>query len=129
MPQIIPVLRITNYRVSRTYYTELLGFQVDWEALLDPEMAVCMQVSRDGMALHLTEHADDCEVGGLVRVLVPDVDAWYADLRRKRDAGQATSTHRDRGIPDHDPGGPGRQPVPDLHEHVLMADTCIGESP
>ena len=77
------MLRITNYRVSRTYYTELLGFQVDWERCFDPEMAVCMQVSRDGMALHLTEHADDCEVGGLVRVFVPDVDAWYADLRRK----------------------------------------------
>jgi catechol 2,3-dioxygenase-like lactoylglutathione lyase family enzyme len=83
MQHMIPTLRITNYRTSRAFYTDLLGFQIDWEHCYDPDTAVFMQVSRGGMTLFLTQHADDCETGGLVHFFVPDVDAWYAELCRK----------------------------------------------
>jgi len=83
MQHAIPTLRITNYRISRAFYTGLLGFQVDWEHCYDPDTAVFMQVSRGGMTLFLTQHADDCETGGLVHFFIPDVDAWYAELRRR----------------------------------------------
>jgi catechol 2,3-dioxygenase-like lactoylglutathione lyase family enzyme len=79
--QAVPTLRISNYRLSRAFYTVLLGFRIDWERSFDPEMAVLAQVSRDGMVLLLTEHAGDCEAGALVHVFVPDVDALYAELR------------------------------------------------
>jgi catechol 2,3-dioxygenase-like lactoylglutathione lyase family enzyme len=83
MQHMIPTLRITNYRRSLAFYTELLGFTVDWEHCYDPDTAVFMQVSRGGMTLFLTQHADDCDTGGLVHFFIPDVDAWYGELRRK----------------------------------------------
>ena len=35
------------------------------------------------MTLYLTEHAGDCQAGGLVHLYVPDVDAWYAEFLGK----------------------------------------------
>ncbi len=81
--QVIPTLRISDYRISKAFYAALLGFRVDWEHCFDPEMAVFMQVSRDGMAIYLTEHTSDCEIGGLVHFFVPDVDAWHAEFRQR----------------------------------------------
>jgi catechol 2,3-dioxygenase-like lactoylglutathione lyase family enzyme len=81
--QAIPTLRISDSRISRAFYTQLLGFRVDWEHCFDPDTAVLMQVSRDGTAIYLTEHADDCKVGGLVHLFVTDVDALYAELCRR----------------------------------------------
>jgi predicted enzyme related to lactoylglutathione lyase len=81
--QVIPTLRITDYRLSRACYTHLFGFQVEWEHCHDPETAVLIKISRDGMVLYLTQHEGDCRVGGLVHFFVPDVDGWYAELCRR----------------------------------------------
>jgi catechol 2,3-dioxygenase-like lactoylglutathione lyase family enzyme len=88
--RVMPALRITDYDRSKAFYTDGLGFRIDWEHRFEPHFPVFMQVSRDGMAFFLTEHAGDCPVGGLVHLYVPDVDAWYAELR-------------DRGVPVHQP--------------------------
>jgi catechol 2,3-dioxygenase-like lactoylglutathione lyase family enzyme len=81
MQQVVPALRITDYARSRAFYVEGLGFTIDWEHRYEPDFPVFMQVSRDGLTLYLTEHAGDCQVGGLVHLFVPDVDDWYAGLR------------------------------------------------
>jgi predicted enzyme related to lactoylglutathione lyase len=81
--QVIPTLRITDYRLSKAFYTVLLGFRVDWEHCYDPETAVFMQISRAGMLIFLTQHEGDCQVGGLVHFFVPDVDAFHAELCRR----------------------------------------------
>jgi catechol 2,3-dioxygenase-like lactoylglutathione lyase family enzyme len=81
--EVIPTLRITDYRLSRAFYTALLGFRVDWEHCYDPETAVFMQISRAGMLIFLTQHEGDCQVGGLVHFFVPDVDALHAELCRR----------------------------------------------
>ena len=83
MQQVVPTLRITNYARSKAFYVDALGFQIDWEHRFKPNFPVFMQVSRDGLALFLTEHAGDCPVGGLVHFYVPDVDAWYAEFQSK----------------------------------------------
>ena len=83
MQQVVPTLRITNYARSKAFYVDALGFQIDWEHRFEPKFPVFMQVSRDGLALFLTEHAGDCPVGGLVHFYVPDVDAWYAEFQSK----------------------------------------------
>jgi hypothetical protein len=43
-----------------------LGFHIDWEHRFRPNFPVFVQISRDGMVIFLSEHAGDCEVGGLV---------------------------------------------------------------
>ena len=85
MPEqrVIPALRITNYERSKTYYVTTLGFAVEWEHRFEPHFPVFMSVVRDGMRLYLTQHSGDCQVGGLVHFLIPDVDAWHAEFRTR----------------------------------------------
>ena len=80
MQRVMPTLRITDYARSKAFYVDGLGFQIDWEHRFEPHFPVFMQVSRDEMALFLTEHKGDCSVGGLVHLYVPDVDAWHAEF-------------------------------------------------
>ena len=81
--RVMPTLRITDYARSRQFYVDGLGFHVDWEHRFEPGFPVFMQVSRDGLAFFLTEHAGDCPVGALIHLYVPDVDAWFEELHGK----------------------------------------------
>jgi catechol 2,3-dioxygenase-like lactoylglutathione lyase family enzyme len=85
MPEqrVIPALRITDYERSKAFYVERLGFQVEWEHRFEPGFPVFMSVARDGMRLFLSEHAGDCQVGGLVHFMIPDVDALDRELLRQ----------------------------------------------
>lgn len=83
MQQVVPALRITDYARSKAFYTEGLGFQIDWEHRFEPHFPVFMQVTREGMTIYLSEHTGDCRVGGLVHFFIPDVDAWYAEFQGK----------------------------------------------
>ncbi len=86
--RVVPALRITNYARSKAFYIDGLGFCVEWEHRFEPHFPVFMSISRDGMEIFLSEHTGDCQVGGLVHFYVPDVDAWYAEFRKKRIAVQ-----------------------------------------
>ena len=83
MQRVVPALRITDYARSKTFYTEGLGFTIDWEHRFEPHLPVFMEVSRDGMSFYLTEHSGDCQVGGLIHLMVSDVDSWYEELQQK----------------------------------------------
>jgi len=83
MQQVVPALRITDCARSKAFYVDGLGFHIEWEHRFEPHLPVFMRVSRDGLAFYLTEHEGDCQVGGLVHLYVPDVDAWYAECLRK----------------------------------------------
>lgn len=74
---VIPVLRITDAAASFAFYTQGLGFSVDWEYRHEPGFPVFAQLTREGQSICLTEHAGDCQVGGAVYFVVPDVDACY----------------------------------------------------
>lgn len=78
MQEVFPTLRITDEARSRAFYVEGLGFTVDWEHRFEPGFPVFMQISRGGRSLYLSQHRDDCQVGGLVYLYVSDVDAWHA---------------------------------------------------
>jgi hypothetical protein len=80
MPEqrVVLALRITDYERSKVFYVEKLGFGLEWEHRFEPHLPVFMSVVRDGMKLFLSEHAGDCQVGGLVHLLVPDTDFWAA---------------------------------------------------
>jgi catechol 2,3-dioxygenase-like lactoylglutathione lyase family enzyme len=83
MQRVMPTLRITDYVRSKAFYVDSLGFQIDWEHRFEPHLPVFMQVSRDRLALFLSQHRGDCPVGGLVHFYVPDVDSCYAELQGK----------------------------------------------
>ena len=81
--KVIPALRITDYARSKAFYVDGLGFEVEWEHRFEPHFPVFMSIQRDGMEIYLTEHTGDCQVGGLIHFEVADVDAWYAEFRRR----------------------------------------------
>lgn len=84
MQQVIPAFRITNYTRSKMFYKRM-GFQVDWEHRFEPHFPVFAQISKDKMAIYLTEHTEDCQVGGLIHFFVPNVDNWYSELNNTKD--------------------------------------------
>lgn len=78
MPQtVIPQLRMTRSAVSLPFYVQGLGFAVDWEHRFEPGFPLFCQLTREGQTVFLTEHTGDCEVGGAVYFIVPDVDACH----------------------------------------------------
>ncbi len=74
---------MTSWERSRRFYVEGLGFTVEWEHRFEPGFPVFTKVSRDGVALFLTEHSGDCEVGGAGYFVVEDVDDFFRDIRRR----------------------------------------------
>ncbi len=64
---------------AREFYLGFLGFKVDWEHRFDPDAPVYMQVSRDGVLLHLSEHHGDGSPGARAYVYMTGVE----DLRRE----------------------------------------------
>lgn len=81
--RVVPALRITNDARSRSYYVDVLGFAIEWEHRFGPTFPVFLSIARDGMRIYLTQHRGDCQVGGLVHFVVPDVDAWHAEFQAR----------------------------------------------
>lgn len=80
---VIPVLRVTKASVSLPFYTQVLGFTIDWEYRHEPGFPVFVQLTREGQSIYLTEHADDCQVGGAVHFMIPDVDECYSAFQER----------------------------------------------
>lgn len=79
MQQVVPALRITDYAKSKSFYVDGLGFQILFEHRYEPHFPVFMEICRDGMSIYLTQHSGAYQVGGMVHLYVPDVDAWYVE--------------------------------------------------
>lgn len=80
---VIPQLRMTDARRSLPFYVDGLGFTVDWEHRFWPGYPLFVSLTRQGQTLFLSEHTGDCEVGGAVYLLVPDVDECHAAFRAR----------------------------------------------
>ena len=52
----IPTFRISSYEKAKSFYITELGFTLDWEHWYAPDAPVYMQVSKNGLVLHLTEN-------------------------------------------------------------------------
>lgn len=74
---VIPQLRITNADISLPFYIEGLGFTLDWQHQFEPGFPLFLQLTREGQTIFLTEHSGDCEVGGAIYFIVPNIDDCY----------------------------------------------------
>jgi catechol 2,3-dioxygenase-like lactoylglutathione lyase family enzyme len=77
----VPVLRIFDEPRAREFYVDYLGCTVDWEHRFDERGPLYMQVSRDGLLLHLSEHHGDGSGGQVVYVAATGVRRLHAELR------------------------------------------------
>src|SRR5262249_12589018 len=78
-----PALRFRQYARSKVFSPERLGSGLEWEPRFEPHFPVFMSVVRDGMRLYLSEHAGDCQVGGLVHFVISDVDACHREFQQR----------------------------------------------
>jgi catechol 2,3-dioxygenase-like lactoylglutathione lyase family enzyme len=59
---------------AREFYQDFLGFTLDWEHRFAPDLLRYAQVSRSGVALHLSEHHGDASPGSTVLVWLTGLD-------------------------------------------------------
>ena len=52
----IPTFRITDYKKATVFYIDLLGFNIDWEHRFGKTEPIYMQISKNGLVLHLSEN-------------------------------------------------------------------------
>jgi len=76
----IPLFRIFDHSLAKAFYVDWLGFRVDWEHQVTPNAPRYIQVSRDSLVLHLTEHFGDCTPGAKAFVHVDDVEDFHREL-------------------------------------------------
>ena len=81
--QTIPVLRILDVPKAREFYLDYLGFKIDWEHRYGDNFPLYLQVSRDGITLHLTEHHGDAIPGACVFLRVTGLKDFHAELKAK----------------------------------------------
>lgn len=79
----IPILRIFSVDKAREFYVDFLGFTVDWDYRFDDNAPAYMQVCRDGLVLHLSEHHGDCCPGSTVFVRMSGIDALHREINAK----------------------------------------------
>ena len=65
---VIPLLRIFDIAKAKEFYIDWLGFTIDWEHRSGENFPLYMQVSKDNIKLHLTEHHGDCCPGSKVYI-------------------------------------------------------------
>ena len=82
--QTVPILRSFDEAKAREFYIEWLGFTVDWEHRFEPNAPLYMQVSRDGIVLHISEHHGDATPGSHIRINCTGVRDFHAEIIAKR---------------------------------------------
>lgn len=81
----IPVLHVTSSTAAEEFYCNRLGFRREFAQRFDgatPDPCY-MGVVRDDVRLHVSSFSGDGVSGGVVFLLVDDVDALHEELLRK----------------------------------------------
>jgi catechol 2,3-dioxygenase-like lactoylglutathione lyase family enzyme len=71
MATVKPILRIFDNALALSFYCDWLGFTVDWKHQVN-NGPVYLQVSRNDIVLHLSEHHGDCSPGA--RIFIDDME-------------------------------------------------------
>jgi catechol 2,3-dioxygenase-like lactoylglutathione lyase family enzyme len=80
----IPILRIFDLAKAKEFYVDFMGFKVDWEHRFDDVAPIYMQVSRDGLVVHLSEHYGDACPGSTIYISVSRIAEFHRELTQKQ---------------------------------------------
>lgn len=80
----IPILRIFDYQKAIEFYVDWLGFKIEWEHHFDENTPVYMEVTKDELTLHLSEHHGDGTPGTKVFVWCTDLKPYHQQLIDKK---------------------------------------------
>ena len=79
----IPIIRMFDVGKAKEFYIDFLGFTLDWEGHSFEGAPLYMQLSRDGLTLHLSEHHGDAAPGGTTVVRTKGIEKFHAELLGK----------------------------------------------
>jgi uncharacterized glyoxalase superfamily protein PhnB len=82
--KVIPVLRIFDYKKAIEFYVDWLEFKIDWEHTFEENTPIYMQVSREGMTLHLSEHHGDSTPGARIYIECTGLKEYHQLLIDKK---------------------------------------------
>ena len=81
--QAIPIMRIFDEEKAKEFYLGFLGMSLDWEHRFEADSPIYMQVSRDNLVFHLSEHSGDCTPGSKVFVNTNEIDKLHEEITSK----------------------------------------------
>jgi len=81
----VPLLHVSNAAAAEEFYCKRLGFQLEFAHRGDNTKSdpCYMGVSRDGTWMHLSSFSGDGVPGGVVNLIVDNVDALHAEFVAK----------------------------------------------
>ncbi|WP_018627983.1 glyoxalase superfamily protein [Niabella aurantiaca] len=82
--KIIPVLRIFDYYKAIEFYVNWLGFAIVWEHRFEENTPVYMEIEKEGITLHLSEHHGDGTPGTHVFIWCKGLKAYHGVLTGKQ---------------------------------------------
>ncbi|MEH7888452.1 glyoxalase superfamily protein [Elizabethkingia meningoseptica] len=80
---IIPVLRMFDYQKAKEFYVDWLGFDILWEHTFDENFPVYMEVQRDNIKFHLSEHHGDGSPGTHVFIWCDEIESFHKEISVK----------------------------------------------
>lgn len=80
IPNIVPILRIFDVALAKSFYLDFLGFNCDWEHQFEANFPKYLQVSKAQIYLHLSEHFGDACSGSSIRIHCPNVAEYQQQL-------------------------------------------------
>jgi hypothetical protein len=80
----VPILRIFDGEKAKEFYIGYVGMTLDFEHRYEASLPLYMQVSRDELVLHLSEHHGDGTPGTVVYIATEDVAGFHAELTAKQ---------------------------------------------
>ncbi len=90
----IPIFRILDYDIAMQFYVDFLDFKIDWEHRFGEQAPVYMQISKDGLILHLSEN-NRFNTGVIVFVESKDLRSFHNELIKSdptKVSGEVTKT-------------------------------------
>ena len=84
LKSMIPILRIFDISKAKEFYMDYLDFSMDWEHRFEENFPLYMQISKDGIILHLSEHHGDCSPGAAIRIEVKGIRDFHKKLIEKQ---------------------------------------------
>jgi catechol 2,3-dioxygenase-like lactoylglutathione lyase family enzyme len=82
LTRVIPLLHMTNSAATEDFYVRQLGFRLAFAARTgDGTTDPCyLSVLREGVELHLSSHAGDAVLGGVVNVRTTNIDELHREF-------------------------------------------------
>jgi uncharacterized glyoxalase superfamily protein PhnB len=82
--KVIPVLRIFDHNKAIEFYVAWLGFKIVWVHHFEENTPVYMEVEKDGITLHLSEHHGDGSPNTHVFIWCEGVEEYHKELIDKK---------------------------------------------